>query len=92
MALAGLRLANVRLHDQSYDYEKALAQVRSDYSSVVIFPTSPVFYRDRERLAEFAVRHKIATVFGFREWVDAGGLHSYGVDFLAMFRQGASFC
>jgi ABC-type uncharacterized transport system substrate-binding protein len=87
----GMRLADVQLHDQPYDYEKALAQAPSDSRSVIIFPTSPVFYRDRQQLAEFAVRHKIATVFGFREWVDAGGLFSYGVNFPAMFRRAAEF-
>lgn len=50
-----------------------------------------MFFRDRQRLAEFGVQHKIATVFGFREWVDAGGLFSYGVDFPAMFRRAAEF-
>jgi ABC-type uncharacterized transport system substrate-binding protein len=87
----GLRLADVQLLNQPYDYEKALAQVPPDFRSVVILPSSPVFYRDRERLAEFAVRHKIATIFAFREWVDAGGLLSYGVDFPAMFRRAAEF-
>jgi putative ABC transport system substrate-binding protein len=87
----GLRLADVQLRDQPYDYEKALAQVPADFRSVVIFPTSPVFFRDRQRLAEFAVQHKIATVFGFREWVDAGGLFSYGVNFPAMYRRAAEF-
>ncbi|HEX7922833.1 MAG TPA: ABC transporter substrate-binding protein [Bradyrhizobium sp.] len=87
----GLQLADVRLRDQPYDYDKALANVPPDFRSVVIFPTSPVFYRDRERLAEFAVRQKVATVFAFREWVDAGGLLSYGVDFPAMFRRAAEF-
>ncbi len=87
----GLRLADVQLRDQPYDYENALAQVPADFRSVVIFPTSPVFYRDRQRLAEFAVQHKIATVFGFREWVDAGGLFSYGVNFPAIYRRAAEF-
>jgi putative tryptophan/tyrosine transport system substrate-binding protein len=87
----GLPLADVELRDQPYDYEKALAQVPADFRSVVIFPTSPVFFRDRQRLAEFAVQHKIATVFGFREWVDAGGLFSYGVNFPAMYRRAAEF-
>jgi putative tryptophan/tyrosine transport system substrate-binding protein len=81
----------LKLRDQPYDYEKALAQVPVDFRSVVIFPTSPVFFRDRQRLAEFAVQHKIATVFGFREWVDAGGLFSYGVNFPAMYRRAAEF-
>ncbi|MGY4232934.1 putative ABC transport system substrate-binding protein [Bradyrhizobium sp. USDA 4449] len=87
----GLLLADVQLLDQPYDYEKALAKVPPDFRSVVIFPASPVFYRDRERLAEFTVRQKVATIFAFREWVDAGGLFSYGVDFPAMFRRAAEF-
>jgi ABC-type uncharacterized transport system substrate-binding protein len=87
----GLRLANVRLRDQPYDYDKALVQAPSDSRSVVIVPTSPVFYRDRQQLAEFTVRHKVATVFGLREWVDAGGLFSYGANFPAIFRRAAEF-
>ena len=87
----GLRLADVQLRDQPYDYEKALAQAPADFRNVVIFPTSPVFFRDRQRLAEFGVQHKIATVFGFREWVDAGGLFSYGVNLPAAYRRAAEF-
>src|SRR5262249_49752804 len=48
-------------------------------------------YRDRERLAEFALRHRIASIFVLREWVEAGGLLSYGASFPAMFRRAAEF-
>ena len=84
-AVFGLQLADVELRDQPYDYDKALAQVPPDHRRVVIFPTSPVFFRDRHRLADFALRQRIATVFGLREWVDAGGLFSYGVNFVALY-------
>ena len=87
----GLRLADVELRDRPYDYESALAQAPADYRSVAIFPASPVFFLDRQRLAQFALRHKIATVFGLREWVDAGGLLSYGVNFPTMYRRAAEF-
>jgi putative tryptophan/tyrosine transport system substrate-binding protein len=85
----GLQLTGVELRDQPYDYEKALAQALPDNRGVVIFPTSPVFFRDRQRIADFALRHKIASVFGLREWVDAGGLFSYGVTLPAMYRRAA---
>ena len=55
----GLQLANVELHDQPYDYDKALAQVPPDHRSVAIFPTSPVFFRDRHRLADFALGREL---------------------------------
>jgi putative ABC transport system substrate-binding protein len=86
-----LRLADVELHDQPYDYEGALAQAPPDCRRVAIFPTSPVFFRDRRELAEFALQHKIAAMFGLREWVDAGGLLSYGVSFPTLYRRAAEF-
>jgi ABC-type uncharacterized transport system substrate-binding protein len=90
-ATFGLQLADVELRDQPYDYDNALAQVPPDHRSVAIFPTSRVFFRDRQRLADFALRQKIATVFGLREWVDVGGLFSYGANFPAIYRRVAGF-
>ena len=87
----GLQLAGVELREQPYDYEKALAQAPPDHRSVLVVPISPVFYRDRQRLADFALRQKIASVFAVREWVDAGGLFSYGVNFPAAYRRAAEF-
>jgi len=52
----GLRLADVELREQPYDYEKALAQAPPDYRSVLVVAMSAGFYRDRQRLADFALR------------------------------------
>jgi putative ABC transport system substrate-binding protein len=90
-AAAGLRVADVEFRDRPYDYEWALAQVPPDHRNVVIFCISPVFYRDRQRLADFALRNRIATVFALREWVDVGGLLSYGANFPAMYKRAAEF-
>ena len=65
----------------------ALHRIQSTHTGAWI----TVFFRDRQRLAEFAVQHKIATVFSFRAWIDAGGLLSYGVDFPAVYRRAAEF-
>jgi putative ABC transport system substrate-binding protein len=87
----GLQLAGMELREQPYDYEAALAQVPPDHRNVLIMPTSPVFYHDRERLAHLALGHGIASIFVLREWVDAGGLLSYGASFPAMFRRAAEY-
>jgi putative tryptophan/tyrosine transport system substrate-binding protein len=87
----GLRLAGVELQKQPYDYEGALASVSPDYRSTLIMPIAPAFYRDRERLAEFGIRHQIASMFAVREFADAGGLLSYGPDFPAIFRRVAEY-
>jgi putative tryptophan/tyrosine transport system substrate-binding protein len=87
----GLRIAGVELREQPYDYERALAKVPPDHRSTLIMPTSAVFFRDRKRLADFALRHQIASMFVLREWVDAGGLLSYGASFPAIFRRAAEY-
>jgi putative tryptophan/tyrosine transport system substrate-binding protein len=87
----GLRLVGIELREQPHDYEAALAQAPPDHRGALITPTSPAFYRDRERLAELALRHRIASIFGFREWVEAGGLLSYGSNLPAMFRRAADY-
>jgi len=87
-----LRLVGVELlGERPYDYEAALMQAPLDHRGALITPTSPAFYRDRERLAELALRHRIASIFGFREWVEAGGLLSYGSNLPAMFRRAADY-
>jgi ABC-type uncharacterized transport system substrate-binding protein len=87
----GLQLAGIELRTQPYDYEGALAQAPLDYRRALIMPTSAIFYRDRLRLADFTLRHKIASMFVLREWVDAGGLLSYGASFPDMFRRAAEY-
>jgi putative tryptophan/tyrosine transport system substrate-binding protein len=87
----GLQIAGVELREQPYDYDVALTQAPADHRTTLIMPTSPVFYRDRQRLADFALRHKIASMFVLREWVQAGGLLSYGASFPAMFRRAAEY-
>jgi putative ABC transport system substrate-binding protein len=87
----GFQLAGVQVRDPPYDYERALAQSAPDHRGSLIVMVSPFFFRDRERLAEFATRHRIVSMFGFREWVEAGGLLSYGPNIVELHRRVADF-
>ena len=42
-----------------------------------------------EQIADFALKHRLPTMYAFREFVDAGGLMSYGSNTLDMFRLAA---
>jgi ABC-type uncharacterized transport system substrate-binding protein len=87
----GLKLFGSQLHEQPYDYEQAFAQAPSDHRGWLFVMTSPFFFRDRARLAEFALQHRTPSVFAFREWVDAGGLLSYGPSITGMYRRAADY-
>lgn len=48
-------------------------------------------FRARAQIAELAERNQLPTSFAFREYVQVGGLVSYGVSFIAMFQQAAEY-
>jgi putative ABC transport system substrate-binding protein len=87
----GLDASGHRTARTALPFEKALAQAPRDQRSALIMCTSPVFYRDRERLAGLALQHRAVSMFVLREWVDAGGLLSYGASFPEMFRRAADY-
>ena len=88
----GLRLAGVEFREQPYDYERALAQLPPEHRRVLMVLTSPVFaVPDRARLPDFALRHRMASIFFLRQYVDVGGLMSYGASFTAMYRRAAEY-
>jgi ABC transporter substrate binding protein len=87
----GLRLVGIELREQPYDYEQALAQGQSDQRRNLFVMSSPFFFRDRTQLADLALRHRMTSMFAFREWVDAGGLLSYGPSITGMFRSAADY-
>ena len=84
-ATLGLRLSGIELREPPYDYERALREAPPDHRGMIIVATSPFFFRDRARIADLAFRHRIASMFVFREWVEAGGLLSYGPCLIAQF-------
>jgi putative ABC transport system substrate-binding protein len=87
----GLRLSGIEFRDPPYDYEKAMAQMTPDHGRTLLVLVSPFFFRDRQRLADVALGQGLVSMFGFREWVDAGGLLSYGPTINGMFRRTAEY-
>jgi ABC-type uncharacterized transport system substrate-binding protein len=75
----------------SADIETAFATVvRGRVGGLNIVP-SPMFFFNRKRLADLAMKHRLPTVVGLREYAEAGGLISYGVDNSDMFRGAAVY-
>lgn len=90
-AKLGLQVAGIELRTYPYDYERALAQAPPDHRRFLIVMTSPYFARDRERIVQFTTEHRVASMFVFREYVDLGGLMSYGPGREVMSRRVADY-
>jgi putative ABC transport system substrate-binding protein len=49
----------------------------------------PMFIAERQRIAELAMKNRIPAIYHLRQFVEAGGLISYGVDYVEAFQQSA---
>ena len=69
----------------------ALEAANSRPGDALLFLTSPFFHRDRNRLAELALQHRLPSMFANRQYTDAGGMISYGPSYPAMYRLAAEY-
>lgn len=69
-------------------FETAL---REKAGAVFIRPDEPMFFTNRALIVEYAARHRLPAFYGAREFVDAGGLMSYGENHRTAYRNAASY-
>ena len=84
----------VRLHAVTSPPSGGTRHVREiarERAAVLIVTPSPMFFGERRRLAELAVKHRLPTVFGASEYAEAGGLIAYGADLADSFRKAPAY-
>jgi putative ABC transport system substrate-binding protein len=86
-----LELAGIELRDEPYDYEGALGMAPVDHRGAMLAMSSPIFFNDSKRLAEFTLRRGLPAMFPSREFVDLGALLSYGPNLVALFERQADY-
>lgn len=80
----GLELQLLELKNPPYDFENAFhIAMRSDAEAIFVLESASIF-RERTQLVQLALKTRLPTSFAFREYVEAGGLVSYGVNFSTM--------
>ena len=80
---------NIFVLRTSDDIAPALANLKGTDALYVL--SEPLVNANKARIIETVTAEKIPTVFGFLEFVDAGGLMSYGPNFSDLFRRAADF-
>ena len=55
-----------------------MSAVAKEHPDALFVYPDPILVAERKQIAEFAVTNRLPTMFAFREFVDAGGLMSYG--------------
>src|SRR5258707_424924 len=87
----GFELQPLDLQNPPYDFENAFrVAMRSRAEAVFVLESAPMF-RGRTQIVQRAMENRLPTSFAFRDYVEAGGLVSYGVNFSTMYRRAAEY-
>jgi putative ABC transport system substrate-binding protein len=70
-------------------FDRAFSAAASERALIVV--ASPLLFTHRKRIADLALKHRLPTVVGGREYAEAGGLLSYAVLYPDLFRRAASY-
>jgi putative ABC transport system substrate-binding protein len=88
---AAARAVGMRLHAVTVrrpeEFNGAFATVARERPALLLVTPSPMFFGERRRLGELAVKHRLPTVYGSAEYAQAGGLIAYGADLADGFRK-----
>jgi putative ABC transport system substrate-binding protein len=86
------RVGVVRVEARSAtDLQRAFAAMKVQRVDAVITMVDAFFLNELERIVMLAKEHKLAGMYGFREYAEAGGLVSYGLSYRNYFRSVARY-
>jgi putative tryptophan/tyrosine transport system substrate-binding protein len=86
-----IELRSHKVENLPFDFDGAFRAIAQDGSRMVLVLSGPTFATQRAHIADLAMQHRLPTMFTFKYYVEAGGLMSYGVDTVPIFRRAASF-
>jgi putative ABC transport system substrate-binding protein len=86
----GVIVQSVGVHDL-IDFETAFVGIESWQADALLTLVDPFTREHRKRIVDFAAQHRLPAIYEAREFVEAGGLVSYGPSLLATQRRAAEY-
>jgi putative ABC transport system substrate-binding protein len=86
----GMRLQFVQARGPA-DFDRVFSEMTRARAGALTVLGSTLFIIERRRLADLAAKNRLPAVYPWREFVDAGGLTSYGPDRADVFRRAATY-
>ena len=85
-----LKLVTGEAHGPS-DLDAAFQTLAGEHVELVVVPPDGLFVSERRRIVTLAAAARLPVLYPYREFVEAGGLLSYGVDLRDSWRRAATF-
>ncbi len=87
----GVELQSVEVRGAA-EFESAFSAMTRERAGALILSTRvPVFFAHRKQIADLAVKNRLPAIYANRDFVDAGGLMSYGAHVPDLYRRAATY-
>ena len=73
------------------DIEPAFQEARKGRADAILALTGPVLANQRKQTVDLALKSRLPAIYGQPEYMEAGGLMSYGVSFTDLHRRAATY-
>jgi ABC-type uncharacterized transport system substrate-binding protein len=86
-----LKLEEIETQRDPKGLESAFQAAKRKQVDAIITTSGPLIFAERKRIVELAAKHRLPAIYFQKEFVDEGGLMSYGADFDDLYRRAAVY-
>jgi putative tryptophan/tyrosine transport system substrate-binding protein len=86
-----LKLEEIKTQLDAKGLEEAFQTAKQKQVGAIITTAGPRIFAQRKRIIELASKYRLPAIYFQKEFVDEGGLMSYGVDYDDLFRRAAIY-
>jgi len=86
-----LKLEEIETQTDAKGLESAFKTAKQKQVGAIMTPTTRAFFAERKRIVELAAKYRLPAIYFQKEFVDEGGLMSYGADYVELYRRAAVY-
>jgi putative ABC transport system substrate-binding protein len=86
-----LKLEEIETQPDAKGLESAFQTAKQKQVGAIMTATSRIFFAERKRIVELAGKNRLPAIYFQKEFVDEGGLMSYGADYVDLYRRTAVY-
>jgi ABC-type uncharacterized transport system substrate-binding protein len=86
----GVKLLSLEVRSLD-DFDSAFARAKRERAQTIITTAGPLIATQRRQVLDFAAKNRLPAMYTASEWVEAGGLMSYGPSITDQWRRAADF-
>jgi ABC-type uncharacterized transport system substrate-binding protein len=86
-----LKLEEIETQPDAKGLESAFQTAKQKQVGAIMTTVSRIFFAERKRIVELAGKNRLPAIYFQKEFVDEGGLMSYGADYADLYRRAAHY-